>query len=65
MLPLRCYSTRCKSLRTRADPGIRTHAFCACYGSRKAQPLRVRKFIELAVQRFTSHPDLTLSAGEL
>lgn len=37
----------------------------AYYGSRKAQPLRVRKFIELAVKRFTDNPDLTLSAGEL
>lgn len=37
----------------------------AYYGSRKVQPLRVRKFIELSVERFRDNKDLTLSTDEL
>lgn len=37
----------------------------AYYGSRKAQPLRVRKFIELAVERLTDNRELTLTTDEL
>jgi DNA-binding transcriptional LysR family regulator len=37
----------------------------AYYGSRKAQPLRIRNFIDLAVERFTGNKDLTLSSEEL
>lgn len=37
----------------------------AYYGSRKAQPHRVRKFIELAVERLTANRELTLTTDEL
>jgi DNA-binding transcriptional LysR family regulator len=37
----------------------------AYYGSRKTQPLRVRKFIDLAVAEFTNNKNFTLSADEL
>lgn len=37
----------------------------AYYGSRKAQPLRVRKFIELAVERLKDNRELTLTTEEL
>ncbi|SAK99114.1 LysR family transcriptional regulator [Caballeronia temeraria] len=37
----------------------------AYYGSRKAQPKRVRRFIDLAIDRFTDNKDLTLSSEEL
>lgn len=37
----------------------------AYYGSRRAQPLRVRKFIDLAVERLTGSKELTLSKEEL
>lgn len=37
----------------------------AYYGSRKAQPLRVRKFIELAVEQLTDNRELTLTTDEL
>jgi DNA-binding transcriptional LysR family regulator len=37
----------------------------AYYGSRRAQSLRVRKFIDLAVKRFTDSKELTLSNEEL
>jgi DNA-binding transcriptional LysR family regulator len=37
----------------------------AYYGSRRAQPLRVRKFIDLAVARLTANQVLTLSQDEL
>jgi DNA-binding transcriptional LysR family regulator len=37
----------------------------AYYGSRKAQPLRVRKFIDLAIERFANNSELTLSKEEL
>ncbi|ELO0987933.1 LysR family transcriptional regulator [Citrobacter freundii] len=36
----------------------------AYYGSRKAQPLRVRKFIDLAVERLTESRELTLTSEE-
>jgi hypothetical protein len=35
------------------------------YGSRVAQPARVRAFIDLAVQRLTGNRDYFLEAGEL
>jgi hypothetical protein len=35
------------------------------YGSRRAQPARVRKFIEFAVERLTDNPDYVLTANEL
>ncbi|MBB6557494.1 DNA-binding transcriptional LysR family regulator [Acidovorax soli] len=35
------------------------------YGSRSAQPLRVRAFIDLAVERLTNAPEYVLSAREL
>lgn len=35
------------------------------YGSRNAQPSRVRQFIDLAVQRLSDNPDFMLSAKEL
>jgi DNA-binding transcriptional LysR family regulator len=37
----------------------------AYFGSRNAQPLRVRKFIDLAVERFTDNADLILTTEEL
>ena len=37
----------------------------AYYGSRKDQPIRVRKFIDLAVKRLADNTELTLSPGEL
>lgn len=37
----------------------------AYYGSRKAQPLRVRKFIDLAVERLTNNRELALTSDEL
>ena len=35
------------------------------YGSRAAQPARVRRFIDLAIERLTRHPDFVLSPEEL
>jgi DNA-binding transcriptional LysR family regulator len=35
------------------------------YGSRRAQPARVRQFIDFAVERLTDNPDYVLKAAEL
>jgi DNA-binding transcriptional LysR family regulator len=35
------------------------------YGSRRAQPARVRKFIDFAVERMTDNPEYALTANEL
>lgn len=35
------------------------------YGSRAAQPARVRRFIDLAVERLTDSPEFVLGAEEL
>lgn len=37
----------------------------AYYDSRKTQPLRVRKFIDFAVERLADNKELTLSTYEL
>lgn len=36
-----------------------------CYGSRRAQPARVRRFIDFAVERLTDNADFVLSKREL
>lgn len=41
-----------------------THAYIY-YGSKNKQPLKVRKFIDLAIKRLTNNQDLTLSIKEL
>ncbi len=35
------------------------------YGSRQAQPARVRRFIDLAVERLGNNPDFLLSREEM
>ena len=35
------------------------------YGSRRAQPARVRQFIDFAVERLTDNPDYVLNDTEL
>lgn len=35
------------------------------YGSRRAQPARLRRFIDFAVERLTENPDFVLTESEL
>ncbi|MNE88642.1 hypothetical protein D3C80_1859690 [compost metagenome] len=41
------------------------HSLFLYYGSRAAQPARVRRFIDLAVERLTDNPAFVLGADEL
>lgn len=41
------------------------HSMFLYYGSRKALPARVRRFIDLAVERLTDNPEFVVSAEEL
>ncbi|WP_179125982.1 hypothetical protein [Salmonella bongori] len=41
------------------------HGLFLYYGSRVAQPLRVRRFIDLAIERLANRQDVVLSAEEI
>lgn len=41
------------------------HGLFLYYGSRVAQPLRVRRFIDLAIERLANRQDIVLSAEEI
>lgn len=41
------------------------HSLFLYYGSRVAQPLRVRRFIDLAIERLANRQDIVLSAEEI
>ncbi len=41
------------------------HSLFLYYGSRVAQPLRVRRFIDLAIERLANRQDVVLSAEEI